>query len=132
MEPARCCHWQPNQLSNDGTKAAERQPFLHRGQHILILVSFAVDHPIRMKPSLRNRRSKQVWTRKAPKDLALRPCGNTCCKQRGRRTIDRACATACELVDSPIGYPTAREVFVYLANAEWQAALPLRNISVQR
>ena len=74
------------------------EPFLHAGQHGLVIACFEIDYAIGRETSLSDRRREEIWTRDAPQDLALGPCRDTRAEQCRRRPIDRAVPAPCDLM----------------------------------
>ena len=74
------------------------QPFLHAGEHGLVITGLEIDHPVRSEPGLRQGRGEQVGPRQAPQHLAARAGGNPTGEQGGSRTVDRTIPAAGHLV----------------------------------
>lgn len=94
------------------------QPFLHAGQDGLVVASLDIDHAVRRQSGLGERWREQVWPCDAPQHLALGSRRNPGCEERGGRTVDRAVAAACDLMQGAKRQPTAGKAGVKLRDSE--------------
>ncbi len=85
------------------------QPFLHAGQHGLVIAGFEIDYAIGRETSLSDRRREEIWTRDAPQDLALGSSRDARAEQGCCSTIDRAIPTACNLMQRAKRQPATGE-----------------------
>ena len=85
------------------------QPFLHAGQHGLVIAGFKIDYAIGCKTCLSDRRREQVRTGDTPEDLALGSSRDARAEQGCCSTIDRAIPTACNLMQRAKRQPATGE-----------------------
>ena len=107
LQPPRGGHRQARDLGDDGAEPAMPQPFLHAGEHGLVVAGLDIDHPVGSEAGLGERRREQVRARDAPEHLALGAGRDAGGEQRRRRAIDRAVATAGDLVQRAERQPAA-------------------------
>ena len=131
MEAARRCHRQPDQFSDHGSEAAERQALFHRCEDILLLVALTKDDPVRMQSGLGDRRKKQIGSGQAPENLARRSRGDPRDHQGGRRAVDRIRAAARELVQCTKSQAPTRQHAVDFRDTEWQDDRLARNAALE-
>jgi hypothetical protein len=108
LQPSRGGHSQPSDLSDNGAEAAVPKPLLHAGEHRLVVVGLDIDHSIRPKAALCERRGEEIRLRHAPEDFSLCAPSDAGTEQRGGRSIDRAITAACDLVKRTHGKSPAR------------------------
>lgn len=92
------------------------QPFLHAGQHGLVIASFEIDYAIGRETSLSDRRREEIWTSDAPEDLALGSSRDARAEQSCRRPIDRAIPAPCDLMQGAKRQPATGESRVDVGN----------------
>lgn len=98
------------------------QTFLHARHHCLLVADFGEDHPVGMKPGLRQRGREQIAPRHAPQHLSGRAGGDPGGKQRSGRAMDRAIAAASDLMQRAQRQPAARHLAVHGLDSEGQDA----------
>ncbi len=74
------------------------EPFLHAGQHGLVIAGFEIDYAIGRETSLSDRRREEIWTGDAPQNLALGSSRDARAEQGCCGAIDRAIPTAGDLM----------------------------------
>ena len=85
------------------------QPFLHAGQHGLVITGFEIDYAIGRKTCLSDRRREQVRTGDTPEDLALGSSRDARAEQGCCGAIDRAIPAPCNLMQGAKRQPAAGE-----------------------
>ena len=85
------------------------QPFLHAGQHGLVIAGFEIDYAIGRKTCLSDRRREQVRTGDTPEDLALGSSRDARAEQGCCGAVDRAIPTAGDLMQRAERQPATRE-----------------------
>jgi len=98
------------------------QTFLHAGQHRLLVAHFGEDHPVGMKPGLRQRGREQIAPRHAPEHLATRSGGNAGGEQRRGRAMHRTVAAASDLMQRAQRQPAAWHLTIDRLDPERQDA----------
>ncbi len=96
------------------------QAFFDAGQDGLFVPGLHIDHAVRRKTGLGQRRGEEVGTCDAPKNLALGARGNTRCKERGGRAVDCAVTAAGDLVQGSQRQSLAGESRVHVGDSEWK------------
>ena len=101
------------------------QSFLKAGEHRDLVARLDVDHPVGIESGLRDRGREQVGLGHAPQHLPVDACEDARGEQRGGGCIDRACGTACDLVQRAQRQSATRQAAIHGRDPERQhGAIP--------
>lgn len=98
------------------------QPFLHTGEHCLLVSDLGIDHPVWVKARLRQRGGEEIAPGHAPEHLSRYARGDAGGEQRGGRAVDRAIAAAGHFVQCAQRQAAARHLAVHRLDPERQHA----------
>jgi len=126
LKPPAGHHWKANEFTDHGTQSAVGQRLLHGGEHVFFPIALDEDHPVGIKPCLRECGEEQIRPCQTPDDLTLGACCDPCDEQGSRRTIDGSGASAGEFVQCAASKSTTWQHLVDLGDAEWQTCRLLR------
>lgn len=131
LKPPAGHHRKADEFTDHGTQTTVGQRLLHGGEHVFFPIAFDEDHPVGIKPCLRECGEEQIRPCQTPDDLTLGACGNPCDEQGSRRTIDGSGTTAGEFVQRAASKSTTWQHLVDLSDAEWQTCGLLRPPSLK-
>ncbi|CAM3089243.1 hypothetical protein SPZE110945_05010 [Sphingomonas zeae] len=115
------------------------QPFLHAGEHGLVVARFDIDHAVGRQPGLRDRWSEQIGPGDTPQNLTLGAGGDPRTEKRSGGSVDCAIAAAGYFMQRAEGEPFAWQTRVHRGNPEGEnrfgapaAAFDLFDLRAQR
>ena len=109
LQAARGCHGKPRHLTENRPEATMAQPFLHAGQHGLVITGFEIDYAIGREAGLSDCRREKIRTSDAPEDFALCASCDPRAEQSGCSSINRAVPPSCDLMQGAKRQPATGE-----------------------
>jgi len=85
------------------------QPFLHAGQHGLVVARLEIDHPVGGEPGLCERGCKEIGPRDAPEHFADRAGGDARREEDRGGAVDRSVPATGDFVQRSQSQPATRE-----------------------
>lgn len=131
LKPPAGHHRKADEFTDHGTQTAVGQRLLHGGEHVFFPIALDEDHPVGIKPCLRECGEEQIRPCQTPDDLTFGAGSNTRDEQGSRRTINRSGTTAGEFMQCAASKSTTWQHLVDLGDAERQTCGLLRPPSLK-
>lgn len=112
LEAAGDRHGKSGGLPHDQTEPSVPEALFQASEHGLVITGLQVDDLIGSQPCLGQGRRIEVWAVQAPEYRPFHAGGDAGDKAGGRRSIDRAVASACDLMQGAMGQAGARQTGV--------------------